>query len=144
MNGETVHPELESALDALAEAERASSRAGIESRIFEATRTALSPGAGASAPAVIGRIGLARGRRLAAGLAIMGAAGAAWIAVRTGGNHSVVAQTSLEQGLDAWLSVALDEANADELDELKSRAAGLADSLDSGWEFDDLDIEDSL
>lgn len=122
---------VEAALDQLAQAERLSAPTTLESRVLASTQALLAKSGEAEAPPVIARVSsFSWSLRIAAAIAVMACAGAAWLAVRptTPTAPSTPAVAALEEDIDAIISVAsfADASFADELDKLD------ADTLNFG------------
>lgn len=150
-------PELaaaDQAMRTLGAAERAAAPQGMEERLVRASRPALLAAAAGEAAStqpsdVAGRItpilrhGRFAGSRVAAGLAILGACGAVWLAVRGDGSGSAMAQTfTFEEDLETWMPIAFDDPFTGSLGAAASEAN--ASPLESApeWRLDDFDLSE--
>ena len=126
---------IESALDQLGQAERLSAPTTLESRVLASTQALLAKSGAVEAPPVTARVSsFSWSLRIAAAIAVMACASAAWLAVRPAAPMiSPTATTTpsvaaLEEDIDAIITTAsfADASVADELDKLD------ADTLNFG------------
>lgn len=122
---------IESALDQLGQAERLIAPATLESRVLASTQALLATSGSVQASPVIARVNsFSWSLRIAAAIAVMACAGAAWLAVRpaTPTAATTPSVAALEEDIDAIITTAsfADASVADELDKLD------ADTLNFG------------
>jgi hypothetical protein len=133
------------ALDELAEADRRAAGPDLEPRLARSLRDArTTPALRLAAPGVpaphspeTARPGgwlTSPSMRLAASVAIVAGALAAWLAMRPAGGAATGRPASLEQEVDAWLALAgPDDGLRTEIETLLLLSDDLARGLDSGW-----------
>ncbi|MCC6970482.1 MAG: hypothetical protein IT434_09695 [Phycisphaerales bacterium] len=139
---------VESALDQLGLTERLSAPSTLEARLLASTQALLAKSGAVEASPVIARVrSFSWSLRIAAAIAVMACAGAAWLAVRPAAPASATASTvaALEEDIDAIITTAsfADAGFADELDKLDADTLNFGQSS-SGQDWLDLIEETSL
>lgn len=144
-DSDTIYPAgiapMARALDDLAAADGAAAGPDLEASVARALRDARRAPALRLAPASAAGTGwLANpAMRLAASVAIVAGGAAAWLAMRPAPPTTPAPAESLEQEVDAWLTLAgPDDGLSIQIETMLLQSADLARGLDAGWIEDDL------
>lgn len=134
---------IASAVNELAEHDRAGARGSLEDRLFMATRRSLAEASGTS-PVVVRRVGFLTRMRIAAAIALVGSVAAVWLGrmhspLAGGGATVASADRALRMEQDVDLLLALRntgtglETMTDTIDLIALDADVIGDSLQPDW-----------